>query len=300
MPIATSPLRYPGGKTALLGTVSEIMRLNNLDRGHYLEPYAGGGGLALSLLFAGHVTQIHLNDVDPAIAAFWRAVLDHTEDFIAAIDAVPVTVEEWSRQRFIYLAGESADHDDLALATLFLNRTNRSGIIKTGGIIGGKAQTGKYTIDCRFNKETIKARIRRIARYRSKIHFTSQDALEFLRDRRDAPEYRSFMFIDPPYFQAGSNLYTSFYRADDHLKVAEAIGGLDRPWLLTYDTAPEIMSMYPDNRQFRFDQQYSAHTKRIGVELMIASKGLRLPALIRERQSHRPQYRKTKIRREPV
>ncbi|MEM7515324.1 MAG: DNA adenine methylase [Planctomycetota bacterium] len=291
MPIATSPLRYPGGKTALLETVAETMRLNKIDRGQYIEPYAGGGGLALSLLFAGHVSSIHLNDVDVAIAALWRAMLERSEDLIEMMEAVPITVEEWERQRFLYLAGHATDPMELALATLFLNRTNRSGIIKTGGIIGGRAQAGKYLIDCRFNKQTIAARIRRIAKYRKRIVFTSEDALDFIRSRKERPAHRSFIFIDPPYFKAGADLYTSFYRPEDHLDVAEAIGELDRPWMLTYDTAPEIMAMYKNNRQFRFDQLYSAQKKRTGVELMIVSKGLRLPAAIRERQSHRPQYR---------
>ena len=295
MPIATSPLRYPGGKTALLETVAETMRLNKIDRGRYVEPYAGGGGLALSLLYAGHVTSIQLNDVDVAIAALWRAMLDRPEDLIEMMMAVPVTVEEWERQRLLYLAGPRTDETELALATLFLNRTNRSGIIKTGGIIGGKKQTGNYLIDCRFNKETISARIRRIAKYRNRIEFTSEDALDFIRKRREAPDHRSFMFIDPPYFKAGADLYTSFYRPEDHLDVAEAIGELDRPWMLTYDTAPEIMRMYRGNRQFRFDQLYSAQTKRMGVELMVVSKGLRLPASVRERQCHKPQYRTARV-----
>lgn len=52
-----------------------ILRSNNLDRGHYVEPFAGGGGLALALLYKGDVGEIHLNDIDPAISALWRAML---------------------------------------------------------------------------------------------------------------------------------------------------------------------------------------------------------------------------------
>ncbi len=40
--------------------VSAILRENKLDRGHYVEPFAGGGGLALSLLYKGDVGEIHL------------------------------------------------------------------------------------------------------------------------------------------------------------------------------------------------------------------------------------------------
>lgn len=271
--------------------VSTIMRMNGVDRGVYIEPYAGGGGLALALLFDGHVSSIRLNDVDPAIGALWRCILDRTEEFVAAIEAVPITVEEWECQRTIYLAGPADDDLRLALATLFLNRTNRSGIIKTGGIIGGKAQTGRYTIDCRFNKDAIVARIRRIAKYRRRIAFTQFDALDFLREHRGTPDYRSFMFIDPPYYAAGADLYTSFYNDADHADLAAVISAIERPWILTYDPAPEISTLYRWNRQYAFDQFYSAQTKRTGTELLIASKGLRLPAEVRARQHFRPQYR---------
>ena len=46
-----SPLRYPGGKTSMLDFVATTLRLNSLERGHYAEPYAGGCGPALSLLY---------------------------------------------------------------------------------------------------------------------------------------------------------------------------------------------------------------------------------------------------------
>lgn len=272
--------------------VSTIMQANGVDRGVYIEPYAGGGGLALALLFDGHVSAIRLNDVDPAIAALWRCMLDRTAALVAAIEAVPVTVEEWDRQRETYLAGPTGNDElPFALSTLFLNRTNRSGIIKTGGIIGGRRQEGRYLIDCRFNKQTICERIQRLARYRSRITFTQTDALDFLKEHQGTPDYRSFMFIDPPYFAAGADLYTSFYDAADHAELAEVISAIERPWIVTYDLAPQISTLYRWNRQFTFDQLYSAQTKRTGTELLIASKGLRLPQDVRDRQHFRPQYR---------
>ena len=74
-----SPLRYPGGKTSMLSLAATILRDNGLERGHYAEPYAGGCGLALSLLYGGHVADIHINDIDPAVWAFWHSVLNRTD-----------------------------------------------------------------------------------------------------------------------------------------------------------------------------------------------------------------------------
>jgi DNA adenine methylase len=289
MPLATSPLRYPGGKVCLMPLITRILRANKLNRGHYAEPYAGGCGLALGLLFNGFVSDIHINDVDRPIWAFWSSVLNHTEKFIDLMNDTPVTLAEWQRQRRVIK--EATDKLELGFAAFFLNRTNRSGIIKNAGVIGGLAQKGDYKIDCRFSKEELARRIRRVRKYRSRIHLHRKDALKFIDHvERNLPS-GTFLCIDPPYFHKGSDLYTSFYKRADHERVADRILDLELPWVLTYDYCDEIHDLYTERRQFQFDINYSAQTKRVGSELLIASKGLRMPAELRASQIHRPQYR---------
>jgi len=272
-----SPLRYPGGKSALEQMVTSIMFRNKLLGGIYAEPFAGGGGLALSLLFAEVAREIHLNDVDPAIAALWRSILGSCETLCSMIETTPVTIDEWHRQRDIYRTSGDGDLTAFGFATLFLNRTNRSGIIKGAGVIGGLRQTGNYLLDCRFNKDDLVRRILRISKYRNRISFTSMDALEFLHERDRLELEDQFLMIDPPYFGKGADLYTSYYREDDHRVLADVILGLKTPWITTYDSCPQITRLYRKRRQYRFAIQYSVQTKRLGSELMVVSKGLRIP-----------------------
>ena len=286
-----SPLRYPGGKSCLEPLVSKLLKLNNLQLENYAEPYAGGAGLALSLLYGGKVSDIYLNDVDPGIWAFWWSVLNANDHLCYKVSKTPVTVQEWHRQRDILLEQDVDDPIGLGFATFFLNRTNRSGIIKAAGIIGGLDQTGKYKIDCRFNRDDLCRRIKRIHRYKSRIHLYRRDALDFIQQDCGALPRNSFVCIDPPYFKKGSSLYTSFYLPSDHAVLAEAITKIERPWIVTYDNTPEITALYKARRQFAFDINYSVETKRKGTEVLIVSKGLRVPADIRERQISRPQYR---------
>jgi DNA adenine methylase len=290
MPLVTSPLRYPGGKTCLLGPISHILRSNRLERGHYAEPYAGGCGLALALLYGGFVSDIHVNDIDPAIWSFWSMVLDHTEEFIELMDKTPVTLREWRRQREI-LRNHNSDAMSIGFAAFFLNRTNRSGIIKNAGVIGGLEQDGNYTIDCRFNKEELARRIRRIRKYRGRINLYRMDAIKFIGLVEKKLPKDTFLCIDPPYFHKGSSLYTSFYKRKDHEKVADRILRLTSPWVLTYDYCDEIHALYTARRQFQYSLNYSAQEKRRGTELLIVSKGLRIPEALRASQVHRPQYR---------
>lgn len=286
-----SPLRYPGGKSCLYPLVSDLLKINDLELEHYAEPYAGGAGLALSLLFSGNVSDIHLNDVDPSISAFWWSVLNENEHLCYKVEKTPVTIEEWHRQKEIFAEQDISDPLSLGFSAFFLNRTNRSGIIKNAGVIGGLKQNGNYLIDCRFNKENLKNRIQRIARYKSRIHLYRRDALDFINQDCAKLPQKSFLCIDPPYFKKGSSLYTSFYNPNDHAVLANAIVKLERPWIVTYDNAPEITALYKSRRQFEFDINYSLQAKRKGTEVLIASKGLGVPEEIKERQSNRPQYR---------
>lgn len=286
-----SPLRYPGGKSCLYDAVAKILRINRLEKGHYAEPYAGGAGLALLLLFNGHVSEVHLNDVDRSIWAFWNCILNDTDHFVRRLEDTPVDLDQWRLQKKIHENQDNFCDLDVAFATFFLNRTNRSGIVKGAGMIGGYNQLGAYKIDCRFNKEDLVKRIRRIAKYKSRIHLYGIDALKFVGEMEAHLPNRSFMCIDPPYFNKGSSLYTSFYNEQDHLAVSQAILQLEKAWILTYDNTPEIAHLYRQRRQFNFDVNYSLQTKRIGSELLVASKGLKLPAEIRDNLFHRPQHR---------
>ena len=291
MPAAASPLRYPGGKACLLDLTSTVLRLNKLERGHYAEPYAGGCGLALELLYGGHVADIHINDIDSSIWAFWYCVLNDTDALISKIEKTPITIKEWLKQRNIHRKQDASNWLALGFSAFFLNRTNRSGVIKDAGVIGGLAQTGNYKIDCRYNHEDLIRRILRIKKYKDRIHLSNLDALKFLTRCEKRLPTDSLIFIDPPYYKKGASLYTNFYRREDHADVAQRVIGLERHWIVTYDDAPEIRRLYRDRRQYCLDINYSLHEKRVGTELLIVSKGIKIPEVAKNRQVNRPQYR---------
>lgn len=276
MPQTPSPLRYPGGKTSIWKMVSTIIKDNQLERGHYCEPYAGGCGLALSLLFKGYVHELHLNDVDRSIWAFWNAVLHQTDALIEKILLTEVTVEEWYKQREVQLNKERFSDFDLAFSSFFLNRTNRSGIILKAGMIGGLKQDGTYKIDCRYNKKTLVDKIKRIEKYKHRIHLYNLDALQFLDQTKSILPKNSLYCIDPPYFEKGQTLYTNAYEKKDHEEISRKILKLNRPWILTYDNAEEIRILYSKSKQYTFNLNYSAAEKRVGTELLIISKGLKI------------------------
>jgi DNA adenine methylase len=274
-----SPLRYPGGKARLANFVKLLMLRNRLIGAEYAEPYAGGASVALSLLFEEYASHIHVNDLNRSVYAFWRCVLDDTEALCARITHARFDVDEWDRQRSIQ--SESAPDDlDLAFSTFFLNRTSRSGIISGSGIIGGRNQTGPWKIDERFNREALVRRIQRIGRFRSRITVTRIDAKDYLVENLPALGDNCFVYLDPPYYIKGSDLYENFYEHEHHAEISQLVRHLKVPWIVSYDAAQEIKKLYSGFRSSRYSLSYTASRRYAGAETMFFHRDLRIPRVI--------------------
>ncbi|WP_433239878.1 DNA adenine methylase [Actinomadura nitritigenes] len=270
----SSPLRYPGGKAKVANFLKLLIMHNSFDGMRYVEPYAGGASVALSLLFEGYVSHAHINDLNKGMCAFWRMALNQPDELCKRIKSIPLTMQEWHRQREIY-GNQDASDDDLAFATFFLNRTNRSGII-SGGVIGGLEQTGQWKIDARFNREALCERIQKIAERKSQITVTQLDAIELIKQERQRAD-SSFLYLDPPYYVKGARLYDNFYSHLDHVVVSKEIRATRSPWVVSYDAAPEILEMYDKCLNIRYSLGYSAAKAAIGTEVMFFSEGIILP-----------------------
>jgi DNA adenine methylase len=273
-----SPLRYPGGKGRLAQYVINLIETNGLVGGHYAEPYAGGAGIAISLLYLEYVSRVHLNDVDPAVYSFWKAVLDHTDGLAKLVRETPLTLDERLRQKAIY-KDPNAGPLALGFATFYLNRTNRSGIIH-GGVIGGNKQEGEYRIDARFNRRDLARRIEKVASYAPRISLQNKDAAEFISvDLKFVPK-KALIYLDPPYYANGHRLYRNTYKHPDHAKIAGLAGTISQPWIASYDNAPEVCDLYAKFRQQTFGLSYSANARYDGTEVMIFSDGLTIPGAV--------------------
>ncbi len=264
-----SPLRYPGGKGKLAPFMGTMIKKMNIQNGTYIEPFAGGAGVALTLLMEGYVDNIVINDYDKAIYSVWRAVIKESDNFIDRIMNTKVNINEWKKQKEIYLNQNRKYSLDLAFATFFLNRTNRSGILK-GGPIGGLNQTGNYSLDARYNAEKLANRVREIARYRNRIRIYNKEIVSFIENILPLYEQNSLTYFDPPYFNKGPELYKNFFSEEDHEKIAKLIlSTVQSNWIITYDDTPEIIKLYNQKCIRRYDLNYSAANSGKSSEVMI-------------------------------
>ncbi len=271
-----SPLRYPGGKTILYDKIKKILEENNLLECTYMEPFSGGSGLALKLLMNNDVKRIVINDYDFAIYSFWHNVLFDTDKFCEDIKNINVDLNEWEKQKEIYNNQNNYSIYEIGLATFFLNRTNRSGIIK-GGPIGGKNQEGKYKIDCRFNKLVLINKIKDIGKYRNRIKLFNYDVNDFIKRvvMRQKKE-NFFIYFDPPYIKKGPELYKNHFNYNEHTHLSENIKEklAEKNWIVTYDKNDLVYKLYKNFRTFDFNLNYSAGNNKVGNEVMILSNSL--------------------------
>lgn len=272
-----SPLRYPGGKGKLAKFMEYMVDSLGHRGGTYIEPFAGGAGIAIELLLRNVVDKIVINDYDKGIWSFWKAILTETDRFIEAVRTVPITLEEWEKQRYICLTQKEKYSFELGFATFYMNRTNRSGIIK-GGVIGGD-QSGKWKMDVRFNREELIQRIEEIAKRKKDIKLYNKDINSFIERYISLHEENALVYFDPPYYKKGKQLYMNFFKHEDHVRIEKTIREkVNCDWIITYDDALEIEKIYRNHNLYLYDLNYSVSEKCKASELMIFKDGIKIPS----------------------
>ena len=273
-----SPLRYPGGKGKLASFMEYMIDQLGHRGGTYIEPFAGGAGIAMELLLRNVVSRIVINDYDKAVWSFWKAILTETDRFVEEIRTVPLTVDEWQKQHEILVTQNDKYSFELGFAAFYLNRTNRSGIIK-GGVIGGQEQAKDWKMDVRFKREELITRVQRIAARKKDIKLYNKDVNSFIKNYVPLYEENALIYFDPPYFRKGQQLYMNFFNYKDHVRIEQEIREhVNCDWIITYDYEPQIEEIYHNYNLRLYDLNYSVSTKRKANELMIFKDGIFIPS----------------------
>jgi DNA adenine methylase len=246
----------------------------------FLEPFAGGASVSISLLEAEIVDSIALSDADSLVAAFWKTVFSPNAFALAdRIYDCLVTLDEWKRQKHLKPETEL----DAAFKCFFLNRTSFSGSLHgKAGPIGGMTQASKYPIECRFNRSRLAERIIELTALRGRVQFVRNESyLKTIRDVRRTKLFRNepqsvVWYLDPPFFAKADKLYPKSFVARDHSRLRAATDDLPGHWILSYDDHPEARSRYGDHPGFaRVNLQYTARIdgreRLVATEVIVSS-----------------------------
>ncbi len=271
-----SPLRYPGGKRKLAPLVADIFQRQGTDIKLFVEPFVGGAALSLCLLESGVAEEIAIADKDDLVAAFWQVVFSNEAEKLAdQVSNSKVNIRSWRKIK----ADKPSRILDKAFKCIFLNRTSFSGILHDrAGPIGGIGQTGKYRIDCRFNKDALSRRIIELSNYKDRVRFIRcQSYKKTFSDIKQTKLAKNsnknlYWYLDPPFIEKANFLYRSSFKPADHELLKKQILDANFPgnWVLSYDDVQIARDLYSKYKGFsRVNLSYNARVD--SVERLIAS-----------------------------
>lgn len=256
-----SPLRYPGGKSRVIDNIFSRLQADKMET--FVEVFAGGASLGLSLLDAGCIKELVLNDADPLVYLFWRSVVESPGYLVSRLEraALPTHEDFWEAKETIsaFKRGDAVPEDWAAWAFFLLNRLAYSGILM-GNPMGGKNGSQRQLL-CRWNPDGLKDRILHIHQMAERIELHNLDCCTFLEQLAGWYPHCT-LFCDPPYFVKGPALYPTAFTVSDHERLANLLNDLHRGFdgpdiILTYDDVEEVRTLYPYATIEALDRAYS-------------------------------------------
>ena len=233
-----SPLRYPGGKTWLIPHIRAWLGAQPSAPRLLIEPFCGGGVVSLTAVMEGFAGRALMAEIDRDVAAFWHAALrcgDELRERLLGFEPTRETVGQLEREQPDAVL-------DRGFRTLVLNRTRRGGILAPGAALTRNGENGKG-LKSRWYPETIADRLSDISAHADRLTFCEADGMQLLAATAGSPG--SVVFADPPYTAGGKRAGTRLYASHevDHPLLFEILGDAGAEFLMTYDRAPEIVSL---------------------------------------------------------
>ena len=274
-----SPFRYPGSKQALAEYMRNFMAANGYERPHFYEPFAGGASLSLELLSSDSIRTATWVERDPLVYSFWKCVRRSPEKLCARLWKLPINLKTWNDFQIYKEPDAHLSYEliDLAVAGIFFNRVNFSGLLGAKPI-GGMGQSSDYSIDCRWNTASLVDKICHISTYGSRIRVCQGDAVNFLkrskkRIAKQNEKRQALIYVDPPYYVQGPKLYRHFFKDEDHERLASYLNGFKLPWICSYDDHPKIHDLFAGQGRIivPINLQYTVRRNRRVDELLITN-----------------------------
>lgn len=264
--------RYPGGKSRLYKQIEPFL----LDRynGSLIIPFVGAGHVVSRFIKKKTPDFIWINDIDAGISSFWKAVNFYPLKFITKLKKYEPKAADFYAYKEILesLTGTPSGVEyvtDIALAKLVIHQISYSGLgCMAGGPIGGQTQASNYKVGCRWNFEKLAKSIwsTHILLKKSEVRVTSLDFYDVLTDDRS----NGTMYLDPPYYNQGPELYTHSFSKEDHWGLSELLHER-KNWVLSYDDNEVIRSFYSFASIHSLDTTYTIKKARKRKELLIVN-----------------------------
>lgn len=260
-----TPLRYPGGKSKAIKTLSEWYPYNFNE---YREPFIGGGSMAIYTAQAYPGVPIWINDLYIPLYNFWIQLRDYGNDLSERVKEEKQNMldkgtqderDNFAKELFDKYQTEIDTYDNLekAVAFFIMNKCSFSGLTENS-TFSVTAANANFSI---AGAEKIKKFSRLIKNWK----ITNIDYSEVMNYHGD----NVFVFLDPPYdikdFLYGKN--REMHKGFDHIKFAEDVYDCPHKFMITYNLNDRLLDLYKDYNCKEWKLRYSmAHRGEKGTD----------------------------------
>ena len=237
-----SPFRYPGGKTWLVPEVRRWMSSLEYRPSVFVEPFAGGASVGLTVAVENLADRVVLSELDPDVAAVWKVTFGPSDDWAIELFEKILRAELTEPYVRSIINSEPQTLVERAFQTIVKNRCQRSGILAPGAGLVKAGENGRGLLS-RWYPETLVKRMTTLRGIRSRVEFIEGNAFDVI--ERHASNPTAAYLVDPPYSlggkRAGARLY--LHHHIDHERLFANLSNVAGKFLLTYDDVPPVVSL---------------------------------------------------------
>ena len=261
-----TPLRYPGGKSKAIKTLSQWYPKIISE---YREPFIGGGSIAIDVTKSNPDIPVWINDLYVPLYNFWLQLRDNGEALSERVrEEKQNTLDEGDKDKVTAKAKELFNkykeeidtYDDLekAVAFFIMNKCSFSGLTENSTF----SQTASNANFSLVGADKLKEFSKLIQHWK----ITNLDYSEVM--SADGSD-NTFIFLDPPYdikdFLYGKN--REMHKSFDHDLFAENVYKCNHTFMITYNQNHKLMLLYQDYELNFWNLRYSmAHRGEKGTD----------------------------------
>lgn len=256
-----TPLRYPGGKSRAITKLFQfIPDLSKYDC--YVEPFLGGGSVALEVTKRYPNIQIRVSDKYAPLVNFWVALQKYPDELTELLTKMKTDHGTPALAKSLFIDckdmlndnNTSTTYGQKAAAFYVLNKCSFSGL----------TESSSFSPQASENNFTMRG-IEKLPEYSKLIKdwvIMPFDYEEVLRGSSRCPvtlPKGSFIYLDPPY-DIKDNLYGksgSMHKGFDHDDFAEVVKDIPYDTLVSYNADQLVKNRFADWKTAEFDHTYT-------------------------------------------
>jgi len=261
-----TPLRYPGGKSKAIKTLSPWFPKTISE---YREPFIGGGSIAIEITKSNPDIPVWINDLYVPLYNFWVQLRDRGEELSERVrEEKQRTLDEGDKDKvtasakelFNRYKAEIDTYDDFekAVAFFIMNKCSFSGLTENS-TFSQSASNSNFSL----------VGADKLAHFSKLIKDWKITNIDYSEVMKASGSNDTFIFLDPPYdikdFLYGKN--REMHKKFDHERFADDVYNCVHKFMITYNVNDRLKELYKNYNLKEWKLRYSmAHRGDKGTD----------------------------------